>query len=83
MALEDELQAVMRAQEDRYMGPGMVGTAIDEIRSSLLFQYDPNKLVLPAFVALNCIGACYLAGSSNSLRRGPLEAPPSGFRYIQ
>lgn len=52
-----------------------------EIRSSLVFQFRWEDLLMSAPLSLNCLGACILAGNSKAVDV-KLEAPKKGFEYL-
>ena len=56
-----------------------------EVRESLLFQYNWNELLLAAPTAINLIGACHVAAASPEAAAISLEdaVPRGGFKYLR
>lgn len=78
-----ELQVVLAAKDKRELAPNVSSQVIDEMKSSLIFQFNWAELLQAAPTAISCMGACFVASSSpNAVVH--LEPPKDkGFQYLK
>ncbi|KAK3505269.1 hypothetical protein B0T13DRAFT_485904 [Neurospora crassa] len=78
-----DLQVVLAAQEKRELAPNVSSQVINEMKSSLIFQFDWAQLLQAAPTSISCMGACFVASSSpNAVVH--LEPPKDkGFQYLK
>ncbi|KAK1777277.1 hypothetical protein QBC45DRAFT_417155 [Copromyces sp. CBS 386.78] len=78
-----DLQVVLAAQEKRELSPDVSSQVIDEMKSSLIFQFNWAELLQAAPTAISCMGACFVASSSPNANI-QLEPPkPKGFDHLR
>jgi len=72
----------LQAKEQRDLAPNLTSQVIGEMRSSLLFQYNWEDLLQCGPTAISCIGACFVAASSDKATV-ILTPPETGFQYLR
>jgi hypothetical protein len=77
-----DLPVILQAQEKRDRAPNVTGAVISEMKSSLIFQYNWEELLQSAPTAISCMGACFVASSSEKATV-TLTPPEKGFQYLR
>lgn len=78
-----DLEVVLAAQEKRELAPNVSSQVIDEMKSSLIFQFNWAELLQAAPTAISCMGACFVASSSPDASV-QLEPPKDkGFEHLR
>lgn len=81
---EKDLSLVLDTQKKRDLTPNVTNQVISEMKSSLLFQYNWEELLMSAPVALSCLGGCYVASSSSTdAEMITFTTPTGGFKYLK
>ncbi|OTA05025.1 hypothetical protein A9Z42_0056420 [Trichoderma parareesei] len=79
-----ELTVALKAQYDLDNRPDVTDDAVEEIRNSVIFQYNWEELLQSGPVALASIGSCFIACTSKGSDHIQLEPPEDGkFEYIK
>ncbi|EKJ67617.1 hypothetical protein FPSE_12198 [Fusarium pseudograminearum CS3096] len=84
----DHLDKVESAQQAllKKMHSGKVGAQfVQEVKESLLFQYNSNELLLTTPTAITLMGACHVAAASPEAAAINLgdSVPTGGFKYLR
>jgi hypothetical protein len=61
---ENDLQAILQAQENHDMAPNVTSLVVSEMKQSLMYQMNWEELLQSAPTAISCMGACFVASSS-------------------
>jgi hypothetical protein len=77
-----DLAVILQAQEKRDLAPNVTSQVISEMKSSLIFQYNWEELLQSAPTAISCMGACFVASSSEKATV-TLTPPEKGFQYLR
>jgi hypothetical protein len=80
---DNNLQVVLDSQTKRDLTPGITNVVVAEMKSSLLFQYNWEELLMSGPVAINCMGACFMASASHHGNEVTLHPPKDGFKYLK
>ncbi|GAB1312822.1 hypothetical protein MFIFM68171_03032 [Madurella fahalii] len=78
-----QLAKAVKAQYDHNNRNDVTENVVDEIKSSIIFQYRWEDLLLSGPVALTCLGSCLIASASNTARALNLEPPKNGFQFLK
>ncbi|KAI1171833.1 hypothetical protein F4777DRAFT_593418 [Nemania sp. FL0916] len=78
-----QLEVALKAQYNRDNRDDVTDKVIDEIKSSIIFQYSWEDLLQSAPVALTCMGSCFIATASNTSRSLILSPPEKGFKFLE
>ena len=82
MALSDpkeQLELIaQKTERARNMGPRM----LREIKTSMLFQYKWEELLMSGPVSISCLGVCSVAATSPSANV-TFSPSPGGFKYLR
>ncbi|KAI5839417.1 hypothetical protein DFP73DRAFT_501746 [Morchella snyderi] len=76
------LQSYKELQIKEAEKENVVGEYIDETKNSLIFQYNWEELLGASPMAVNLIGACYIAASSPVGITVTLDPPANGFKFL-
>ncbi|PTB52102.1 hypothetical protein M431DRAFT_510307 [Trichoderma harzianum CBS 226.95] len=82
--IEEELTVALKAQYDLDNRPDITNDAVNEIKNSIIFQYNWEELLQSGPVALTSIGSCFIACTSKGsdhIQLDPLEGKE--FQYIK
>ncbi|PKK55219.1 hypothetical protein CI102_9 [Trichoderma harzianum] len=74
--IEEELTVALKAQYDLDNRPDITNDAVNEIKNSIIFQYNWEELLQSGPVALTSIGSCFIACTSKGsdhIQLDPLE----------
>ncbi|KAH0524105.1 hypothetical protein TsFJ059_009015 [Trichoderma semiorbis] len=82
--IEEELTVAPKAQYDLDSRPNITDDTVNEIKNSIIFQYNWEELLQSGPVALSCIGSCFIACTSKGSDHIQLD-PPEGkeFQHIK
>lgn len=83
-SIEEELTVALKAQYDLDNRPDITNDAVNEIKNSIIFQYNWEELLQSGPVALTSIGSCFIACTSKGsdhIQLDPLEGKE--FQYIK
>lgn len=61
----EDLAVIQKAQASHDMSPNLPAQVVDDIKSSLIFQISWQELLHSAPTAISCLGACFVASSSD------------------
>jgi hypothetical protein len=78
-----QLETAVKAQFDRDNINDVTDRVVDEIKCSIVFQYNWEDLLQSGPVALTCLGSCFIATASNTSRSLTLEHPTGGFQFLK
>jgi hypothetical protein len=84
MAVGKDLSVVLQSQDVRNKDPQLAETVVSEMKSSLIFQYNWEELLQCAPTAISCMGACFVASSSEKATVelvAPKDKPFQHLRY--
>ncbi|PNP59154.1 hypothetical protein THARTR1_01402 [Trichoderma harzianum] len=83
-SIEEELTVALKAQYDLDNRPDITDDAVNEIKNSIIFQYNWEELLQSGPVALTSIGSCFIACTSKGSDHIQLD-PPEGekFQFIK
>ncbi|KAJ4856908.1 hypothetical protein T069G_07805 [Trichoderma breve] len=79
-SIEEELDVALKARYDLDNRPDITNDAVDEIKNSIIFQYNWEELLQSGPVALTSIGSCFIACTSKGSDHIQLD-PPEGKEY--
>jgi hypothetical protein len=78
-----QLAKAVKAQHARDNREDVTDKVVDEIKHSMIFQYNWEELLQSGPVALTCLGSCFIATASNTSQGLTLEPPRNGFQFLQ
>ncbi|KAL7910526.1 hypothetical protein GGI35DRAFT_370736 [Trichoderma velutinum] len=83
-SVEAELTVALKARYDLDNRPDITDDAVNEIKNSIIFQYNWEELLQSGPIALTSIGSCFIACTSKGSDRIQLDPPEGGkFEYIK
>ena len=84
MSDKADLTVALKAQNARDTDPAITDKVIEEIKNSVIFQYNWQDLLQSAPIAVSSTGACYAACFGEAGMKVKLEPPLSGsFKFIK
>lgn len=84
MSGETDLKVALTAQDAPDIDPALTNKVINEIKNSVVFQYNWQDILQSAPVAVSSAGACYAACFGDAGMLIELKPPPSGsFKFIE
>lgn len=78
---EQNLRALLEAQERRDSAPNVTSNVVGEIKSSLIFRHSWEQLLMSAPTALSSTGGNYVAAGTTR-ERAQLSESSGGFKYL-
>ena len=78
-----QLQAAIKADYDHDSRADVTDRVVEEMKSSIAFQYSWEDLLQAGPVALTCLGSCFIATASNTSRSLTLDPPKGGFQFLK
>lgn len=79
----DEVTIANNIQNKQDYQSDITDAAVEEIKQSVIFQYNWPQLLSSAPIAINSTGLAFLASASTTAATVELKEPKDGFRFLR